>query len=492
LALHLLPLAMVYKLPRVLVNVEDYSIEGFVSMVLSRVYQYLSNHKDVLSPGSVRSYEYALRDIIANIMLSGDDVEERIIRVGVENLYTSVNVNSGVDKRRILEEAFRYALYLLEDMPRQRGSDVDSNSEGFVKGNVGSRAQANPSGDRGNVGNLMDQEMGTGSESSDEMANVIYDVFYGSVGTMNFINLAQLINMFINPMANIREKVKVLRKLGKYLVSYGLLPIQGKGGSRVFKALDNVAREASMGSAFRVSRFTEHSNYPTYITGVREYRIGDSASSIDLDKTSMNVAKKTLMNKPLSTRDIVVREYADVKLMDLVLCLDTSGSMKEFSGVYTKMEIAKEAIVKYLKYLSKTSDRLSMILFNFRADILWGPHPVKAYVSEMEEMTRFIYPGGGTNIASALEKARVILSRSSYPNKHVICITDGRTVNASSCIRETVKLRRMGVTLSTIAVGDNSDIDLLMRISKIGNGLFIKINDISNLDKALIMDKLGL
>ncbi|KUO91760.1 MAG: hypothetical protein AT713_04250 [Caldivirga sp. JCHS_4] len=65
-------------------------------------------------------------------------------------------------------------------------------------------------------------------------------------------------------------------------------------------------------------------------------------------------------------------------------------------------------------------------------------------------------------------------------------------MNASSCIRETVKLRRMGVTLSTIAVGDNSDIDLLMRISKIGNGLFIKINDISNLDKALIMDKLGL
>jgi len=182
---------MVYKLPRVLVNVEDYSIEGFVSMVLSRVYQYLSNHKDVLSPGSVRSYEYALRDIIANIMLGGGDVEERIIRVGVENLYTSVNVNSGVDKRRILEEAFRYALYLLEDMPRQRSSDVDSNSEGFVKGNVGSRAQANPSGDRGNVGNLVDQEMGTGSESSDEMANVIYDVFYGSVGTMNFINLAQ-------------------------------------------------------------------------------------------------------------------------------------------------------------------------------------------------------------------------------------------------------------------------------------------------------------
>ncbi|MFP3316675.1 MAG: hypothetical protein RXN91_10100, partial [Caldivirga sp.] len=89
---------------------EDYSIEGFVSMVLSRVYQYLSNHKDVLSPGSVRSYEYALRDIIANIMLSGGDVEERIIRVGVENLYTSVNVNGGVDKRRILEEAFRYAL----------------------------------------------------------------------------------------------------------------------------------------------------------------------------------------------------------------------------------------------------------------------------------------------------------------------------------------------------------------------------------------------
>lgn len=474
---------------------EDYNIERFVSLVLSRVYHYLSNHRDVVNPGSVRSYEYALRDIIANIMLSGGgNIEDRIIRVGIENLYTSVSVNSNADKRAILEEAFRYALSLIDYTHRREEDEVDSSEDTLVKGNSG-KPQPNPgNADRdSNAGELINQELGTGNESTDDMANVIYDVFYGSVGTMNFINLAQLINMFIDPMANIVERVKVLRKLVKYLINYGLLPSkESKGGLRIFKALDNVAHEATMGNALRVSRFTERSSYPTYITGVREYRVGDPANSIDLDRTSMNIIKKSMLGKPLSSRDIIVREYAGVKMMDIVLCLDTSGSMREFSGVHTKIEIAKEAIIKYLRYLARVNDRLSMVLFNFRADILWGPHPVRRFINEMEEMVRYIYAGGGTNIANALEKARSILAKSNYPNKHVICITDGRTINASSCIREAAKLRRMGVTLSTIAIGDNSDVDLLMRMSKMGNGLFIKINDVSNLDKALIIDKMGL
>ncbi|WP_243671066.1 hypothetical protein [Vulcanisaeta sp. JCM 16161] len=69
-------------------------------------------------------------------------------------------------------------------------------------------------------------------------------------------------------------------------------------------------------------------------------------------------------------------------------------------------------------------------------------------------------------------------------------MTDGRTVNSSMCIKEAVRLRRSGTTISTIAIGENSDDELLMRLSKIGGGLFIKISSIHDLGKALIMDKL--
>lgn len=472
------------------------NLEDFIAKVLERVYNYLSGNRDVVSPGSVRAYEYALRDILANIMMSGgSDVEGSIIRVGVENLYTSVKVNEGVDKRRLLEEAFKYALYMVEERHIVKNDEVDSTGEYPVKfSNAGSRVEEPSGAERqGNGVQVLDSTMGSGGSSDEELANAIFEVFYGSVGTMNFINLAQLINMFIDPMAHIAEKVKVLRRIVKYLVSYGILPSsKGGSGGRVFRALEEVSRRPYMSSVVRVSRFTEHSNYPTYISGVREFRIGDPAYLIDLDKTSMNIGRKALLGKPISTRDIVTREFADVKATDIVLCLDTSGSMKEFSGMYMKIDIAKEAIMRYIKYLSKTGDRLSMILFNFRADILWGPHMVRRYAREMEELTRYIYPGGGTNIASALERARSILARSNYPNKHVICITDGRTVNATGCIRETVKLRRMGATLSTIAIGDNSDINLLMRLSRIGNGVFIKIDDVGNLDKALIIDKMNI
>ncbi len=464
------------------------TLEGFIADILGKVYYYLQNHPDVLSPGSVRSYEYALKDIEMAINLNGGASDDLIIRVGVENLLNSVKVREGADKRAIIEEAFRLALMMVADLARPRPSGDLTQASTGGQGGLGTPRERGQGGGRELNVDLAVAGEGTRVENPDAVATMVYDAFYGSVGTMNFVNLAQLINMFVDPMAHIVSKVKVLRMIKRYLASYGIVQ-QPQGGLRVFRALDKIPRKASLGDTIKVSRFSEPSTYPSYVSGIREYRVGDAPFSIDLDKTSMTIMRKSMLGKPISTRDISVREYADVKMTDVILCLDTSGSMKEFSGPLTKMEIAKNAVAKYIRYLAKTNDRLSVILFNFRADILWKPHPVRRYVREMEELISYVYPGGGTNIANAIEKARFIASKSTSPNKHVICVTDGRTVNAVGCVKETEKLRRIGATLSAIAVGDNSDDDLLLRLSKIGNGLFIKIDDISNLDRALIIDR---
>ncbi|PVU72819.1 hypothetical protein DDW08_00875 [Vulcanisaeta sp. SCGC AB-777_J10] len=493
--------------------------------VLSKVYAYLQEDSRVIRPGSVRSFESAVNDIMMRIMLEGgvdyDKFKETVVRVGIENLYLSVETTNPEDKKRVLEEAFERAFEDLETRQSEVGpesldqqvsgfnvgtsdnfenvergnNDETENTSGSIGGGFGSDLSAEESQDL-TIGKTLVTNVDERNKDArlDSIISTIYEILYGGVGTVNFLNLAQLINMFIDPYANIVEKVQVLKKMEPYLRNYGLLPTdirRSREGERVFEALRNVVRNAMSGMGqVKIVRFTDIDKYPTYVVSVREYKIGDNYFDVDLQKTAMNLSRKTMMHKLFTNKDIVVKEYANVKTIDIVLCLDVSGSMRELSNGMPKIEIAKDAVAQYIEFLSKTNDRLAMVLFNFRADVLWSLHQVRRYWQQMNYMLKYVYAGGGTNLANALERSREVLTRSRSSSKHVICVTDGRTVNSSMCIKEAVRLRRGGTTISTIAIGENSDDELLMRLSKIGGGLFIKISSIHDLGKALIMDKL--
>ncbi|MFP3216308.1 MAG: VWA domain-containing protein [Vulcanisaeta sp.] len=497
-----------------------------VIKVLSKVYEYLKEDPRVIRPGSVRSFEFAVNDVMMRIMLEGGVDYERfkdiVTRVGIENLYLSVETTNPDEKRKILEEAFRRAFEELESNEGEtetaaqvtgfnvdtgnrfegssgRGRENDSERASRVSGNIGSGFGSDYSAEEGReliVGRSLSANINerSGDARLDSLISTIYEILYSGVGTVNFLNLAQLINMFVDPYANIVEKVQVLRKMEPYLRNYGLLPSdirRSREGERVFEALRNIVRSAMSGMGqVKIVRFTDIDKYPTYVVSVREYKVGDNYFDVDLQRTAMNLSRKIMMHKLFTSRDIVVKEYANVKVIDIVLCLDVSGSMRELSNGMPKIEIAKDAVAQYIHFLSRTSDKLAMVLFNFRADILWSLHPVRRYWRQMIYMLKYVYAGGGTNLANALERSREILTRSRSNSKHVICVTDGRTVNSSMCIKEAVRLRRGGTTISTIAIGENSDDELLMRLSKIGGGLFIKISSIHDLGKALIMDKL--
>jgi Mg-chelatase subunit ChlD len=496
-----------------------------VVRVLSKVYAYLQEDSRVIRPGSVRSFESAVNDIMMRIMLEGgvdyDKFKETVVRVGIENLYLSVETTNPEDKKRVLEEAFERAFEDLETRQSEVGpesldqqvsgfnvgasdnfenvergnNDETENISGSIGGGFGSDLSAEESQDL-TIGKTLVANVDERNKDArlDSIISTIYEILYGGVGTVNFLNLAQLINMFIDPYANIVEKVQVLKKMEPYLRNYGLLPTdirKSREGEKVFEALRNVVRNAMSGMGqVKIVRFTDIDKYPTYVVSVREYKIGDNYFDVDLQKTAMNLSRKTMMHKLFTNKDIVVKEYANVKTIDIVLCLDVSGSMRELSNGMPKIEIAKDAVAQYIEFLSKTNDRLAMVLFNFRADVLWSLHQVRRYWQQMNYMLKYVYAGGGTNLANALERSREVLTRSRSSSKHVICVTDGRTVNSSMCIKEAVRLRRGGTTISTIAIGENSDDELLMRLSKIGGGLFIKISSIHDLGKALIMDKL--
>jgi hypothetical protein len=350
-----------------------------VVRVLSKVYAYLQEDSRVIRPGSVRSFESAVNDIMMRIMLEGgvdyDKFKETVVRVGIENLYLSVETTNPEDKKRVLEEAFERAFEDLETRQSEVGpesldqqvsgfnvgasdnfenvergnNDETENISGSIGGGFGSDLSAEESQDL-TIGKTLVANVDERNKDArlDSIISTIYEILYGGVGTVNFLNLAQLINMFIDPYANIVEKVQVLKKMEPYLRNYGLLPTdirRSREGERVFEALRNVVRNAMSGMGqVKIVRFTDIDKYPTYVVSVREYKIGDNYFDVDLQKTAMNLSRKTMMHKLFTNKDIVVKEYANVKTIDIVLCLDVSGSMRELSNGMPKIEIAKDAV----------------------------------------------------------------------------------------------------------------------------------------------------
>ncbi len=312
----------------------------YVSQVLDKVYEYLSRDGRVVRPGSVRGgFQSAVNDIVMRMMLSRNyDVKTMITRIGIENLFTSVETANPDDKIHVLEEAFQYAFNSMEQHEEEEAaegleSDAGSGEGGKGKdnGNDEAKKELAPPTNVESMGSVVT------IDGSNNMVSAIYEALYGSVGTANFLNLAQLLNMFVDPpMANITEKLKAVEKLSPYLTTYGLLsPPQDKG--KKADSLDSLRSKSrgppsSPASVVRVVKFTETTSYPpTYVVSMREYKFGDGISSIDFDKTALNVSKKVMMGKPITQRDIIVKEYADIKMLDIVLCLDVSGSMRELS-----------------------------------------------------------------------------------------------------------------------------------------------------------------
>ena len=78
-------------------------------------------------------------------------------------------------------------------------------------------------------------------------------------------------------------------------------------------------------------------------------------------------------------------------------------------------------------------------------------------------------PGGGTIMFPALEEADRVLSASSSPLRHVILLTDGLT-DAADFKGLVARMAQHHITVSTVAVGDDADTELLADHGALGRG----------------------
>src|SRR5215471_7861228 len=153
----------------------------------------------------------------------------------------------------------------------------------------------------------------------------------------------------------------------------------------------------------------------------------------------------------------------------MIVVLDKSGSM---GG--QKIEMTKEAAKAPLALLKET-DSFGVVAFDY--NFYW---PVKfqsaANRQAITQSISSIIAGGETNIYPALREAYIQLAGATTQVKHVILLSDGRSL-PDDFEGLTKKMADAKITVSTVAVGNGADRELLSQIAGWGHGRTYYLED---------------
>ena len=159
----------------------------------------------------------------------------------------------------------------------------------------------------------------------------------------------------------------------------------------------------------------------------------------------------------------------EVPSISINLIIDKSGSMSTEGGGVSKLTLAKEAAMKAIDNLREI-DYISVIAFDDTFDVVVPTQKVtdKDYI---KELISGIQIRGGTSIYPALEKGYNLQLESDAKIMHTILLTDGQDSIPYSTYEELLsKFNNENITLSTVAVGNDSNSNLLSDLATAGNG----------------------
>ena len=160
--------------------------------------------------------------------------------------------------------------------------------------------------------------------------------------------------------------------------------------------------------------------------------------------------------------------------LGLIFVIDRSGSMN--GG---KLELAKEAALRAIGLL-RDEDTVGVVAFDDAP--WWVVEPRKlADRKAVEEAVLGIQPGGGTDIYPAVSAALERMLDIDAQRRHIILLTDGMSAGSGNYGALTDSMNAEGITMSTVAVGVDSDRALLQRLADAANGRFYYTTDQSTI-----------
>ncbi len=151
----------------------------------------------------------------------------------------------------------------------------------------------------------------------------------------------------------------------------------------------------------------------------------------------------------------------------LLFVIDKSGSMGSGSEGATKLDLAKAAAIAAADIMNPT-DQVGILAFDAGWD--WAlPFRQVGKGEWISERLSSLESDGGTDLYKAMLEAHRAIAGKQAAIKHVIVLSDGLTDKAD--FNALVgKMAHDGITVSTVSVGSDADVQLMADIAKNGKG----------------------
>ncbi|MBW1961263.1 MAG: VWA domain-containing protein [Deltaproteobacteria bacterium] len=153
--------------------------------------------------------------------------------------------------------------------------------------------------------------------------------------------------------------------------------------------------------------------------------------------------------------------------LSLVFVIDKSSSMSASYKNKSKLEMAKIAAFTSIEMLNPT-DQVAIIAFDTESKLI-VPLTRASDRQQIANKLTMLKEGGGTDLYPALKDAFEILKHSRSTKKHIIVLSDGLTEEADF---KTLlhAISRYRISVSTVSIGSNSDVELMESIAAWGEG----------------------
>jgi Mg-chelatase subunit ChlD len=168
----------------------------------------------------------------------------------------------------------------------------------------------------------------------------------------------------------------------------------------------------------------------------------------------------------------------------LVLVFDKSGSMSDQAGGASKIERAREAVMRVLDVLPPT-DSLGVIAFDAQPVVV-TPLTSRQNAADVAKKLQAIVPGGPTQIAPAASLAARWLNdpdvKAAISRRQILLLSDGLT-SSGDAEQLRAAVAAAGVEVSVVAIGANSNQSLLQQLADSTGGRAYFPSDLADLPK---------
>ncbi len=172
----------------------------------------------------------------------------------------------------------------------------------------------------------------------------------------------------------------------------------------------------------------------------------------------------------------------------VVFVLDRSASMAGRAGSTTKIELLKDATAAAMEWIPN-EDWLGAIAFDRNPFWLAFPGPASNTKPALFSALAGLTPSGGTDLWPAVELALAALTNVPARIRHIILVSDGKTVRENRDFRVLCRnVAQSGVGLTAIAVGPDADLEILSALAQAGGGEVHFLRDPAELRAVLVQE----